>query len=324
MEKPPLRISCVIPFLNEKENLPLLLQSLTRVLKAQNWQSEIVLIDDGSTDHYESAIEEFLKASGPIPCKLVKMRRNFGQTAATQAGFELSNGDIVVTMDADLQNDPEDIPKMIDLLEKGYDVVSGWRKNRKDPFFTRILPSVAANYIIRWVTNVNLHDFGCTLKVYRREILKEFRLYGEMHRFIPVHASWHGANIAEVEVSHHSRIHGTSKYGLVRFLKVILDLITVKFLGDFSTKPLYFFGGFGLALFFLSGCAVITTLVQKFVYQVWVHRNPMFLIAIFFCIVGVQLILIGLIAELGIRNYYESQSRKTYSISTIRGKGLES
>jgi glycosyltransferase involved in cell wall biosynthesis len=312
-------ISFVIPFFNEKENLPLLIQKLIDISKSQGWKSEIILVDDGSTDGYD--IRQDLE--GKHPHRLIRLRKNFGQTAAMQAGIEAAQGEIVVTMDADLQNDPADIPKLIAYMEKGYDVVSGWRKNRQDTFVSRILPSVVANWMIRKITGVPLHDFGCTLKAYRRTILQEFQLYGEMHRFIPVHASWYGAKIVEVEVDHHPRRFGQSKYGIIRLFKVVLDLITVKFLGDFSTKPLYFFGGAGMSLIVLGVLATSWTAYQKLHDGIWVHRNPLFLIAIFFLLSGLQLVLIGLLAELAVRNYYESQGRRTYSIAKVQGAGLE-
>lgn len=305
-------LSFVIPFFNEQENLPVLLERLYAVIAQQSWQAEVILVDDGSQDGSARVVQELLKTWDHL--HLIRLRRNFGQTAAMQAGFEAAKGDVIVTLDADLQNPPEDIPKLIQKIQEGYDVVSGWRKSRQDHFFTRNLPSAIANALIRKVTKVPLNDFGCTLKAYRREILNEFRLYGEMHRFIPVHASWLGAKITEVEVSHAPRIHGESKYGLIRIFKVLLDLLTIKFLGDFSTKPLYLFGGFGMGLISLGCLATLTTAIQKICFDVWVHKNPMILLAVFFLLMGVNLTLIGLLAELGIRQYYESQGRKTYSV----------
>ncbi len=311
----------VIPFFNEKESLSPLLDKLIEVIRSQNWKSEIILVDDGSTDGCEKNLEPYLHQSPP--CKLIRFRRNFGQTTAIQAGFEACTADVVVTMDADLQNAPEDIPRLIERINQGFDVVSGWRRHRADPFFSRTLPSLIANVLIRRVTGVPLHDFGCTLKAYRLNILREFRLYGEMHRFIPVCASWQGARIAEVEVTHHPRRHGESKYGMIRVLKVVLDLLTIKFLGDFSTKPLYFFGGTGMVLVSIGAVAALVTAIEKYVYGDWVHKNPLLLLAVFFSLMGVQMILIGLLAEIGVRNYYESQGKKTFSILEIRGKGLD-
>lgn len=318
---PPMTLSFVIPFYNEKENLPLLLDRLLKVCREQKWSHEVILVDDGSTDGYRPALAPFL--DGREAVRLIRFRANYGQTAAIQAGFEAARGEVVVTLDADLQNDPEDLPRLLAKMEEGYDVVSGWRRRRQDPFLHRRLPSLMANLVVRWITGIPLHDFGCTLKAYRRTALSEFRLYGEMHRFIPVFVSWHGGQIAEMEVTHHPRVHGSSKYGMIRVVKVLLDLITIKFLGDFSTKPLYFFGGAG---FLLGGIGVILTLVtavEKLFYGVWVHRNPMLLLAVFFLLMGTQLVLIGLLAEMSMRHYYESLGRKTYSIRETIGRGLE-
>jgi glycosyltransferase involved in cell wall biosynthesis len=314
--------SFVIPFWNERETLGPLMDRLTKLIKANNWRAEVILVDDGSTDGYAQILRPYLERGDP-PCKLIRLRRNFGQTAAMQAGFEACKGEVVVSLDADLQNPPEEVPKLIAKIQEGFDVVSGWRRPRRDPFLSRVLPSLVANFLIRRTTRVPLHDFGCTLKAYRLNILHEFRLYGEMHRFIPVYASWQGAKIAEVEVTHEPRKSGHSKYGMIRIFKVLLDLVTIKFLGDFSTKPMYFFGGPGLILLALGFVATVVTAVQKFCYGTWVHRNPMLLLAVFFSIMGVQLFLIGLLAEISIRNYYESQGKKTFSIMEVKGCGLE-
>jgi glycosyltransferase involved in cell wall biosynthesis len=249
--------------------------------------------------------------------RVVSFRRNFGQTAAVQAGIDSSRGEIVVLMDGDMQNDPHDIPRLLDRIDEGYDVVSGWRKNRKDDT-SRVLPSKIANWIIARVTGVPLNDFGCTLKAYRREVIEDVKLYGEMHRFIPVYASWVGARITELPVNHRLRVFGRSKYSLSRTSRVMLDLITVKLLGSYSTKPIYFFGfaAFGLwalALVF-AGIVIIQKLLPPYPYA---HNNPLLLLAVFLGIVGVQFILMGLLAELVIRTYHESQGKNVYVVREV-------
>jgi len=244
------------------------------------------------------------------------LRRNYGQTAAMAAGFDRARGAYIVPMDADLQNDPDDIPMLLAKLEEGFDVVSGWRKERKDRALTRRLPSRIANWVIGKVGGLPLHDYGCTLKAYRREFLAPVRLYGEMHRFIPIYAKWAGARVTEVVVRHHARSEGRSKYGLGRTLKVLLDLMTVKFLGDYSTKPLYLFGRWGFLLCFLGVICGAITLVQKFLSPMnYAHRNPLLLLAVFLFVIGIQLVGMGLLAELQVRTYHESQSKPTYLVA---------
>jgi glycosyltransferase involved in cell wall biosynthesis len=279
---------------------------------------EVLLIDDGSTDG-SGAYLETLPARDPR-FRVIQFRRNFGQTAAMAAGFDYASGSILVPIDADLQNDPRDIPAVLAKLREGYDVVSCWRKDRQDPWLTRRLPSKLANLLISRIGGVHLHDYGCTLKGYRREVLQHVRLYGEMHRFIPVYASWAGARVAEIPVRHHARGHGASKYGLSRTFKVILDLVTLKMLGSYSTKPMYFFGGVGLAscsagLFFAA-----LTLVDKYYNQVKAHNNPLLLLAVFLFLVGIQFILMGLVAELVIRTYFESQGKAPYVVRHIQDR----
>jgi glycosyltransferase involved in cell wall biosynthesis len=312
-------LSIIVPVFNERENLEPFVSSLSRVLANLSESYEILFVDDGSIDGSSEILEHMAKSDARM--KVVQFRRNFGQTAALAAGFEYASGELLITIDADMQNDPEDIPSVIARLKEGFDVVSCWRRARRDAWLTRTLPSKIANALISWICGVRLHDYGCTLKGYRAEILKHTRLYGEMHRFIPVYASQAGARVTEIEVRHHPRIHGTSKYGLGRTHRVILDLITVKMLSSYSTKPMYVFGGTGLlacmAGIFLAGW----TLADKFISGVKAHNNPLLLLAVFLFLLGVQFILMGLVAEILIRIYYESQGktpylvRKTYNLT---------
>jgi glycosyltransferase involved in cell wall biosynthesis len=312
-------LTIVIPCYNEADCLPGLLETLDRFVHGfvdGGKTCEVILVDDGSTDG--SADLASAGAAERPYLRVLRLRRNFGQTAAMAAGFDHALGDVIVPMDADLQNDPADIPRLLEEIDKGYDVVSGWRRERHDTFLTRRLPSAVANWFIGRVGGLRLHDYGCTLKAYRREALEHVHLYGEMHRFIPLLARWTGATVTEVEVTHHPRTLGQSKYGLGRTLKVLLDLITVKFLGDYSTKPLYFFGGFG-ALLCLAGVASgIVTLVQKFSQGAWVHRNPLLILAVFLFIVGLLLVAMGLLGELLVRTYHEAQGKPIYLLAIPR------
>lgn len=304
----------MLPVYNERENLGPLSEQLLRVLEGIDVSYEILFVDDGSVDGSGVILEELERSNPRIG--VLSFVRNFGQTAAMAAGFEHARGRIVISLDADLQNDPSDIPRILDKLEEGYDVVSCWRKDRRDPWLTRILPSRLANRLISWISGVRLQDYGCTLKGYRRDVIRHIRLYGEMHRFIPVFAGWVGARVAEIPVQHHGRRHGQSKYGLFRTFKVLLDLITVKFLVSYSTKPMYLFGGLGFLSFLGGGLLSSVTLYQKFLYGVKAHRNPLLLLSIFLLIVGLQFILFGLVAELIIRTYHESQGKPTYILRT--------
>jgi glycosyltransferase involved in cell wall biosynthesis len=306
------RISFIIPCYNEVENLPRLFEELYGTIEGGDLSAEIVIVDDGSQDGSFQVLEAHAQRDARV--KVIRFRRNFGQTAAMMAGIDHARGDILVLLDADLQNDPADVPRLLEKIEEGYDVVSGWRRNRKDAFLTRKLPSVLANWVISRISGVRLHDYGCTLKAYRRSALEEVHLYGEMHRFIPIYATWAGGKVTELVVNHRPRVAGKSKYGLGRTFKVILDLITVKFLGSYSTKPLYFFGGFGLLLFLMAFAAAGFALYQKLADGVFVHRNPVATLAVLLFIVGVQLILMGLLAELLIRVYHESQRKRIYRI----------
>jgi len=307
-------VSVVVPCFNEQDNVGPLYEQITQTLTGK-YSYEMIFVDDGSTDDSLAELTRLQKADSRV--RVICFRKNFGQTAALSAGFAHAQGKIVVAIDCDLQNDPADIPLIIAKLNEGFDVVSGWRKKRHDNAVTRLLPSKIANWLIAKITGVKLHDFGCTLKAYRREILAETKLYGEMHRFIPALASWSGARIAEMVVNHRPRTAGTAKYGLERTLKVLLDLITVKFLLSFSTKPIQLFGGLGfLSLIFgaASGLAVVLMKVMK---NQDMTGNPLLYLTILLFVIGVQFILMGLIAELLVRTYHESQNRPTYVIKEI-------
>jgi len=307
-------VSLVVPLLNEQDNIGPLYEQITETLK-DKYRYEIIFIDDGSNDNSFNILADLQKSDDRM--RVICFRKNFGQTAALSAGFTHAKGTIIVAIDADLQNDPTDIPDMIDKLNEGFDVVSGWRKKRHDNAITRLLPSKIANWVISRITGVKLHDYGCTLKVYRREVLEETKLYGEMHRFIPALASWSGAKIAEMPVNHRPRTAGKTKYGIGRTLKVVLDLITVKFLGSFSTKPIYIFGGLGLA----SGIGAIASgwyvIYQKIANDFPINRNPLLVLTAMLITTTVQFILMGLLAELLVRTYHESQNRPTYVIKQI-------
>ena len=307
-------ISVVVPLLNEQDNIGPLYEQITETL-TDVYDYEIIFVDDGSSDNSFDILAKLQKPDARI--RVICFRKNFGQTAALSAGFAHARGKVIVAIDADLQNDPADIPEMIAKLDEGFDVVSGWRKKRHDNAVTRLLPSKIANWLISRITGVKLHDYGCTLKVYRREVLEEIKLYGEMHRFIPALASWSGARIAEMPVNHRPRTTGKTKYGLGRTLKVVLDLITVKFLGSFSTKPIYIFGGLGLA----SGIGAIASgwivVYQKIAHNFAMNRNPLLVLTALLITATIQFILMGLLAELLVRTYHESQNRPTYVIKEI-------
>lgn len=312
-------LSLIIPVYNEEENLPLLMEDICVSLESLNREWEVIFIDDGSTDRSLDVLNQ-LVAEYPQHVRVLVFRRNFGQTAAIAAGIDHSRGGIIVLLDADLQNDPADIPVLLAKLDEGYDLVSGWRKDRKDSRFTRTVPSNMANALISWATGVHLHDYGCTLKAYRRDSLEGFRLYGEMHRFIPVFAHSIGARITELPVRHHARKFGKAKYGLERTLKVILDLFTVKFLLDYSHKPMRLFGGAGILLMFVSGILLSYLFIRKLLEGIPILLSPLFQLGVMFFILGFQSILMGLIAELLARTYHESQKKPTYIIRKILGK----
>ncbi len=311
-------LSIIVPVYNEQESLRLLYQAVCDAISALGLQWELVLVDDGSRDD-SPKIEEDLALVDPSHVRVIQLRRNFGQTAAIAAGIDHSDGEIVVLLDADLQNDPVDIPVMLEKINEGYDVVSGWRIKRQDNF-SRRLPSQIANRLISWATGVKLHDYGCTLKAYRREVLTGFRLYGEMHRFIPVYANSFGARIIEMPVHHHPRRYGKAKYGLERTFKVVLDLVTVKFLNSYANKPIYLFGGAGVILILFSLAVLLYLFVRKVFFGISVLGSPFFGVSTMIFIMGFQSILMGLIAELLVRTYHESQGKPTYTIRKVMNK----
>lgn len=310
-------VSIVIPVYEEEESLPHLYRSIREVMERLNRRYEIVFVDDGSRDNTFKVLEDIQKKDKNVV--VVSFRRNFGQTAAMAAGFEYANGDVIVTMDADLQNDPADIPKLLDGI-KGHDVVSGWRKNRQDKLLSRRLPSVIANGLISMVTGVRLHDYGCTLKAYRKEVIKNVKLYGEMHRFIPAIASWVGASITEVETAHHPRKFGRSKYGISRTIRVILDLITVKFLQSFSTRPIHAFGPGGLALGFIGFVLALYLSFEKIFMGQAIGGRPLLFLSVLLIILGVQLVIMGLLGEMLTRVYHESQGKPIFTVRKVLGR----
>jgi glycosyltransferase involved in cell wall biosynthesis len=310
-------VSIVIPVYNERDNLPELHASIKAAMQGLSLDWEVVYVDDGSRDGSNEVLEELVKADGDH-ARLIVLRRNFGQTAAISAGLDYSTGEVIVLMDADLQNDPADIPMLLEKIEEGYDLVSGWRHSRKDNFFTRTLPSRIANWLISWVTGVHLHDYGCTLKAYRREVITGFRLYGEMHRFIPAYAGYIGAKIIEVPVRHHPRHHGQTNYGLERSVKVVLDLFTVKFLSGYVNKPIYLFGGVGLGLILIGSVGLAYLFIRKFAFGAGVADSPIFLLSTMLGVLGMLSILMGLIAEVVVRTYHESQSKPIYNVRYTR------
>lgn len=315
MKKNKCDLSLVIPVFNEQENLDQLYKEITVSCKKLNKSYEVIFIDDGSTDDSLNVLIRMQKRDPRI--RVIRLRKNFGQTAALSAGFDHSRGDIIITLDADLQNDPEDFALLIDKMEEGYDLVSGWRRKRKDKFLTRRIPSMTANWIISMITRVKLHDYGCTLKAFRREVVKNINLYGEMHRFIPAIASNIGITIAEVEVNHRPRRHGKSKYSLMRFTKVVLDLLTVKFMLSYATRPLQIFGIFGLVSGMAGGVIGIILSYQRLVLKQGIADRPLLLLAVLLMVVGFQFITLGLLAEILVRAYHESIGKRIYYIRDI-------
>jgi glycosyltransferase involved in cell wall biosynthesis len=311
-----LKISIIIPVYNEEENIPELVEKLNSVLIPLKYEYEVIFVNDGSIDNTAALLSDITKKQDAYMA--VNLKRNFGQTAAMMAGIDTAKGDVIVTMDGDLQNDAADIPRLLEKLEQGFDVCSGWRKNRKDNYFFRTLPSKMANYIISKISGVKLNDYGCTLKAYKKDILKNIKLYGEMHRFIPIYASWFGARITEIPVTHHPRKYGNSKYGLERTFKVVLDLMVVKYLAKYSQKPIYLFGGFGLLNFFLSIISFSLMIYFKFWGEKSFIQTPLPLLVVLFMLMGFISILLGLLAEMLMRTYYESQGKAIY---TLKRKG---
>ena len=311
-------ISIVVPIYNEEENIQALYVELKGVLSELSLSSELIFVDDGSSDRSLVLLEEI--QAGDSSVEVISFRKNFGQTAAMTAGFDHAHGDIIITMDGDMQNDPHDIPKLIEKLNKGYDVVTGWRFHRKDPFLSRRLPSKIANKLISWITGVSLHDYGCTLKAFRREVTENIRLYGEMHRFIPAIASGMGISIAEIKVNHRPRQFGTSKYGISRTIRVVLDLMTVKFMLSYGTRPLHVFGVLGFAASMAGFLIALIMTFQRQFYGVPLGDRPLLLLAVLLVFIGIQFITIGLLAELVVRTYHESQRKPIYYIRKIIGR----
>lgn len=314
-------ISVVIPLLNEEENVEHVYSELASVMDETPHRCEFIFIDDGSKDRTWDRLTE--AAGGDARCTLICLTRRFGQTAALAAGFSHARGKVIVPMDGDLQNDPRDIVRVVAKLDEppGFDVVSGWRKNRQDKLWSRRMPSVLANKMIRWVTGVPLNDLGCSLKAYRREVLEDVSLYGEMHRFLPIITKWRGARITELEVNHRARVHGQTKYDLRRTIKVMLDLITVKFLGDYLTKPIYFFGKAALLSTFGSGVSLGIAIFQKFGYltstEINLNRNVLVLFSVMLFLMTVLFLMMGVISELLVRIYHESQGRKIFKVRQL-------
>ncbi|MCE5240694.1 glycosyltransferase family 2 protein [bacterium] len=312
-------VSLVLPVYNEEDNVQPLYEALVGTMAGLPLPCEVVLVNDGSSDDTAARLDALAERDSRFV--IIHLRRNFGQTAAMAAGFDQATGDVVIAMDADLQNDPADIPKLLDKMREGYDVVSGWRRDRKDKWLTRILPSKIANWLISWMTGVYLHDYGCSLKAYRREVLRDVRLYGEMHRYIPALAYWAGGSVAEVVVTHHPRRFGKSKYGLSRILRVVLDLMTVKFLLAYSTKPIQVFGRWGVISGALGFLLALYLSVEKLVLNVNIGTRPLLLLAVLLMIVGVQFITMGLMAEVQVRTYYESQNKPIYRVRRVVRQG---
>lgn len=310
----PPQISVLVPVFNEEDSLPSLYDKLKVSLDAIGRSWEVILVDDGSRDRSWAILEEMAARDPRIKC--VRFVRNFGQTAALAAGIDFADGDIIIPMDADLQNDPVDIIHLLQKLDEGYDVVSGWRKERQDEYFTRLIPSWTANKIISVISGVRLHDYGCSLKAYRREVIKDVRLYGEMHRFVPIYASWMGARVTEMPVTHHARQFGESKYGLSRTFKVVLDLILVKFLSSYATKPIHIFGLMGFICFAASTAAFAWMVVLKFFYATSFIETPLPILVAMGVLLGVQFIFMGLMAEIIMRTYHESQGKSIYMVKS--------
>jgi glycosyltransferase involved in cell wall biosynthesis len=313
---PSLDVSVVVPIYNEEESLPHLIDELHAALRPTGLDYELVLVDDGSRDGSWALMDRLAKSDPAL--HLVRFRRNFGQTAAMQAGLDAARGAKVVTIDADLQNDPADIPTMLAKIDEGYDLVAGWRKFRKDAFINRKLPSMLANRLISTATKVPLHDYGCTLKAMTSDVAKELRLYGEMHRFIPAIASWVGARILELPVNHRARRFGTSKYGIGRTLRVVLDLMTVRFIQQFLTRPMQVFGTAGLFSLSLGLLTCLWLAVDKLAFQARLSERPLLLLGVLLIVVGLQLLSLGLVADVVSRTYHESQGKRPYYVRTTR------
>src|SRR3954468_6349837 len=305
-------ISVFLPVFDEEPNLKPLHEKLDKALAQLGRTAEIIYVDDGSSDGSLNVLRKIAATDSRV--RVIALRRNYGQTAAMAAGIDAARGRVLIPMDADLQNDPEDIKRLLEKLDEGYDVVSGWRKNRQDKLVTRKIPSMLANRLISWIGGVPLHDYGCSLKAYRRESLEDVRLYGEMHRFIPIYASWAGARVTEIPVEHHARTAGKSKYGLSRTVKVIFDLMTIKFMASYQTKPIYIFGAFGMFSFLISMLAGLFALYLKLAHRADFIQTPLPVLAIVMFAVGIQFILMGLLAGILVRTSRESQSKRIYAV----------
>lgn len=308
-------LSVIIPIYDERDNIAPLHESLTGVLLGLGREYEIIFVDDGSNDGSGEILDTLADRDKKV--RVIHLRRNYGQTAAIMAAISHSQGGVIIPMDGDLQNDPADIPRLLTKLDEGFDVVSGWRKDRKDKAITRLLPSRAANWIISWIMGVKLHDYGCTLKAYRREVIKNVRLYGEMHRFIPIYAAWEGAKVGELAVSHNARKHGVSKYGLGRVIRVMLDILVLYFIDRSFDRPIQFFGKIGMLSLFLSGSAFIWAVILKVYYATDFILTPLPLLAASLGISGIMFMLLGVIAEIQSRTYFESQGKTTYAVKSV-------
>ncbi len=304
-------LSLFLPVLDEEENLRPMYEKIRAALDALGRTAEVIFVDDGSTDKSLSILKEIAASDDRV--RVISLRRNYGQTGAMSAGIDAARGEILIPMDADLQNDPADIKRLLDKLDEGFDVVSGWRKNRQDKLISRKIPSQIANRVISWIGGVPLHDYGCSLKAYRREVIQDVKLYGEMHRFIPIYASWAGARVTEIPVDHHARTMGKSKYGISRTIKVIFDLMTIKFMASYQTKPIYVFGTFGMIAFVLAVIAGIWAIVLKFEGTSFI-LTPLPVITVVMLAISVQFFLMGLLAELLVRTYHESQDKAIYAV----------
>ena len=304
-------LSLFLPVLDEEENLRPMHAKIASALDELGKTAEVIYVDDGSTDRSLEILREI--AAGDDRVRVISLRRNYGQTAAMSAGIDAAKGEILIPMDADLQNDPADIRRLLDKLDEGYDVVSGWRKNRQDKLISRKIPSQIANRVISWIGGVPLHDYGCSLKAYRRDVIQDVKLYGEMHRFIPIYASWAGARVTEIPVDHHARTRGKSKYGISRTVKVIFDLMTIKFMAEYHTKPIYVFGTFGMIAFMLAAIAGVWAIVLK-IYGTSFILTPLPVITVVMLAISVQFFLMGLLAELLVRTYHESQDKAIYAV----------
>ena len=315
-EKTGPELSLFLPVLDEEENLRPMHAKIGAALDALGKTAEVIYVDDGSTDQSLAILRELAAEDNRV--RVISLRRNYGQTAAMSAGIDAARGEILIPMDADLQNDPADIKSLLDKLEEGYDVVSGWRKNRQDKLISRKIPSQIANRVISWIGGVPLHDYGCSLKAYRRDVIQDVKLYGEMHRFIPIYAAWAGARVTEIPVDHHARTMGKSKYGISRTIKVILDLMTIKFMASYQTKPIYVFGTFGMLAFLLAVIAGIWAIVLKIEGTSFI-LTPLPVLSIVMFAISVQFFLMGLLAELQVRTYHESQDKTIYAVRERMG-----